>query len=73
VPADLKSEVQVSCLRKTSGGPSTEHLRFVWPVSPDTAFVPCTDVVHLLPKPSSERLGVMYSGSIFTAAGFVTE
>jgi len=30
-------------------------------------------VVHLLPKPISERRGVVYSGRIFTAAGFVVE
>lgn len=72
-PADQKSEVQVSCLRKSSRGSSTADLRFVRPDNPDTAFVPRTDVVHLLPKPISERRGVVYSGRIFTAAGFVVE
>ena len=59
LPADQKSEVEVSCLRKTSGGSSTADLRFVWPDNPDTAFVHHTDVLHLLPKPISERRGVV--------------
>ena len=59
MPADQKSEVEVSCLRKSSGGSSTADLRFVWPDNPHTAFVHCTDVVHFLPTPISERHGVV--------------
>ena len=73
MPADQKSEVQFSCLRMSSGGSSTADLCFVWPHNPDTAFVPRTDVVHLLPKLISERRAVVYSGRIFTDARFVVE
>lgn len=60
----VENEIKVKCLR-CRGGQNLQY-RFIWPDVDDDNIVSKDDIVHVLPRPISERRGVVFSSKVFS-------